>query len=762
VTLVVAWAGLFDDQSPGRLVAVGALALLPAAASRSPRARPAAVAAALAAAALLVAAIAARTSPFALVALDDDAWSAVGAILPDGLREGSEAGLPVSFGETPALVALLCAAFAALAGAAAWQIVVRGRAVAGVVIIGMGLAYRWTVEPPASGAGAAILALMAFAAILALATWDPERSAPPLRRAGGALVLGGAAVALAAGIGTGPAEAGDGWWSWKEWEIGGAGPGSASLDLDQTYGSLDWPDEPRVVMTVGATTPRPIRAVSLEGFDGDAFTLLDDGGSRGIPIADGIVRLPPPAGAPVADAPETIQRITLVGTRTPLVLASGRVQWASGPFSGTADLVGDGLRLKDALGPGDRYALRTAIPSPTPADLVAAPSPAAAGADPVPAADTTLRASPDAEAVEIPLWGSGLPGPTDRELGPYAAVRDLARSVVADAPTEYAAVNRIEAHLRSRYIYDEAPEYPARRPDGTVPSSDEAGPPLADFLLTGRAGFCQHFAGGMAVMLRTLGIPARVAVGYTGGRFDTEIDRYVVLDRDAHSWVEVWFPGQGWLPFDPTPGRSAPNPASVSSPDYAPSRFEVDLGGLVDRAVDPGTTEAPASPGADDRTAGTPAADDPADAPAPASSGGGGGWRWLLLAPIALLLVPGAARMARRSRARTHGDERDRVIAAAHEFEASLRRFGWAPPETASATERAAAVRERTGIDPTPIYARAARARYAAEPPAKGEAAAAWREQSATIRAIRRQASLRRRVTGALGVRPRRRGTVAG
>ena len=559
LTLVIAWTGLFEDQGAGRLVALGALALLPAAASRATRARAAVVAGTLVVVALTVAAIAARTSPFALIALRDDAWSRVGAILPDGLQEGSQAGLPVAFGETPALVALLCAAFAALVGAAAWQIVVRGRPVAGVVIIGVGLAYRWTVEPPGSGAGAAILALMAFAAILALATWDPERSARPLRRAGGALVLGGAVVAVAAGIGTGPAQAGDGWWSWKDWEIGGAGPGSASLDLDQSYGSLDWPEEPRVVMTVGAAAARPIRAVSLAGFDGNAFTLADDGGSQGIPIDDGIVRLPWQAGDRTLDAPETIQRITLVGTRTPLVLASGRVRWVSGPFSGTADLVGDGLRMGQALGPGDRYVLRTSIPSPTPSDLVAAP---ALRADTVPAGTTVLRASPDADALEIPLWGSGLPGPADRELGAYAAVRDLARSVVADAPTEYAAVNRIEAHLRSRYIYSESPPYPARRADGTVPSLDEAPPPLADFLLYGRSGFCQHFAGGMAVMLRTLGIPARVAVGYTGGRFDPGIDRYVVLDRDAHSWVEVWFPGQGWLPFDPTPGRSAPNPAS--------------------------------------------------------------------------------------------------------------------------------------------------------------------------------------------------------
>jgi transglutaminase-like putative cysteine protease len=510
-------------------------------------------------------------------------------------------------------------------------------------------------------------------------------------------------------------------------------------------------------MTVGATTARPIRAVSLEGFDGNSFTLVDDGGSQAIAIDDGIVRLPWQAGDRALDAPETIQRITLVGTRTPIVLASGRLRWVAGPFSGTADLVGDGLRLKDALGPGDRYVLRTSIPSPAPADLVAAP---ALTRSPVPAFATALRPTPDADAIEIPLWGSGLPGPPDAELGAYAAVRDLARTVVADAPTEYAAVNRIEAHLRGRYVYDEAPEYPARRPDGTVPTPDEAAPPLADFLLNGRAGFCQHFAGGMAVMLRTLGIPARVAVGYTGGRFDPEIERYVVLDRDAHSWVEVWFPGQGWLPFDPTPGRSAPNPASVSSPDYAPSRFEVDLGGLVDRAVVPGTTETPPTPLPETPEPGTPAAEDAAEAPAPA--GGGGGWKWALLAPLGLLLVPAALRTARRSRARTRGDERDRVIAAARELEASLRPLGWAPPETASATERAAAVKARTGVDPTPIYLRAARARYAPDPPARGEAAAAWRELQAVLRQIRRQAPLGRRVTSALGLRPRRRGTVTG
>ena len=57
----------------------------------------------------------------------------------------------------------------------------------------------------------------------------------------------------------------------------------------------------------------------------------------------------------------------------------------------------------------------------------------------------------------------------------------------------------------------------------------------------------------MALMLRLLGIPARVAVGFTSGTRDG--DTWVVTDHDAHAWVEVWFAGQGWVPFDPTPGR---------------------------------------------------------------------------------------------------------------------------------------------------------------------------------------------------------------
>jgi Transglutaminase-like superfamily len=70
-----------------------------------------------------------------------------------------------------------------------------------------------------------------------------------------------------------------------------------------------------------------------------------------------------------------------------------------------------------------------------------------------------------------------------------------------------------------------------------------------------KRGYCQHYAGGMALMLRLLGIPSRVAVGFTSGTYDADEEEWVVADTNAHAWVEVWFPRFGWIPFDPTPGR---------------------------------------------------------------------------------------------------------------------------------------------------------------------------------------------------------------
>ena len=78
--------------------------------------------------------------------------------------------------------------------------------------------------------------------------------------------------------------------------------------------------------------------------------------------------------------------------------------------------------------------------------------------------------------------------------------------------------------------------------------------PLADFLFVRKRGHCEYFASSMAIMLRTLGIPSRVVNGFRTSEFNDLTGNYVIRASSAHSWVEAYFPGYGWVSFDPTPG----------------------------------------------------------------------------------------------------------------------------------------------------------------------------------------------------------------
>ena len=119
-------------------------------------------------------------------------------------------------------------------------------------------------------------------------------------------------------------------------------------------------------------------------------------------------------------------------------------------------------------------------------------------------------------------------------LGPplpdeYEPVERLARRLARGQPTTYDVVRAVQRHLRSEYTYGERP--PRREF------------PLPAFLFRDRIGYCQQFSGAMALMLRMLGIPARVAAGFTPGSYNADTKEYRVRDLDAHSWVEVWFDG---------------------------------------------------------------------------------------------------------------------------------------------------------------------------------------------------------------------------
>ncbi len=155
---------------------------------------------------------------------------------------------------------------------------------------------------------------------------------------------------------------------------------------------------------------------------------------------------------------------------------------------------------------------------------------------------------------------------------------------------------------------------------------------LADFLLNGKTGYCEQFASAMAVMLRAVGIPSRVVVGYTAG-YESGESRVITTD-DAHAWVEVFFPNIGWTIFDPTPlvdGRTV-TPAYVGSEANQPTA----PGQGLDPDAASSTAAAPTSGAAASNDA-----DNDQSAPA-APGGGGGGWAKPLGLTLLVVLLLGA------------------------------------------------------------------------------------------------------------------------
>jgi transglutaminase-like putative cysteine protease len=120
-------------------------------------------------------------------------------------------------------------------------------------------------------------------------------------------------------------------------------------------------------------------------------------------------------------------------------------------------------------------------------------------------------------------------------------IAPLARQVTASAESNYARAKAVEQYLQSKFGY--TLELPGLR---------EADP-LAHFLFERKKGHCEYFASSMVIMLRTLRIPARVVNGFRGGEYNDLTSSYIVREKDAHSWVEAYFPEYGWVTFDPTP-----------------------------------------------------------------------------------------------------------------------------------------------------------------------------------------------------------------
>jgi len=135
-------------------------------------------------------------------------------------------------------------------------------------------------------------------------------------------------------------------------------------------------------------------------------------------------------------------------------------------------------------------------------------------------------------------------------------VIDLAHVLAGNEASQYEKALALEAYLRGLpYSYQVQP----------LPGSGDA---VEQFLFDMRQGYCTYYASAMAVMARSLGIPARVAIGYATGEYDPAVGAYNVRESDAHAWPELYINGQ-WLPFEPTPIRALPA-RSVASAEPLP------------------------------------------------------------------------------------------------------------------------------------------------------------------------------------------------
>jgi len=336
------------------------------------------------------------------------------------------------------------------------------------------------------------------------------------------------------------------WFNYQTLATGIAVGPQETFDWTQRYGPLNWPRTGRVVLEVGANRADYWKAENLDVFNGTGWS-----GGPGPALGAGYVD-----SASLARWTQTVT-VTLRGLKTTDVIGPGDL---GSPEHATEFMSADASPGRWSsvvpMGPGDTYEVAAYSPHPSPRQL------AAAGTTyPDDVLSLELAVQVPAQGSTVPaatVWSDAFGSPPPRvvassvggdgksliEASPYRAAYRLAQRLRRESATPYALVMRVLRYLQHGYVYDQNP-----RPSAY---------PLEDFLFGSRHGYCQQFAGAMALLLRLGGVPARVAVGFTPGQEDTSIHRWLVSDIDAHAWVEVFFPRYGWVRFDPTPAADDP------------------------------------------------------------------------------------------------------------------------------------------------------------------------------------------------------------
>ena len=280
----------------------------------------------------------------------------------------------------------------------------------------------------------------------------------------------------------------------------------------------------RIVMRVRATRPSFWLGETFDTWNGQSWSQSRP--ARRVVRGGSPFSLPVPQGEPAGGRGD-LQTFYLSGVSADLVFHAGRAAEVWFPSS-KLFVGGDGTVVSPVgIGRGAVYTVESQVDNPGPAALAAATGPG------LPAAE--LR-----RYTQLPRR--------------YRRVAALARRVTAGDTSTYAKVQALIGWIGDHIRYSTA-----------IPPLPPGADTVDELLFGNRVGYCEQISTSLAVMLRTLGVPAREAVGYVPGSYDPLTGLYGVAADDAHAWVQVWFPGYGWQDFDPT----ASVPPATPSPGAA-------------------------------------------------------------------------------------------------------------------------------------------------------------------------------------------------
>jgi len=478
----------------------------------------------------------------------------------DQLYEGTlfyqSSFFPLPISESPQVQLLFAFTLYWLVAAAGFVGLSLHRPLAAVVVLLVVAGFGLTVDTVERSLWPALLFVVLAACLLVLSR-GIRRPGWRVREivAGGVVGVVAGALALLLLVTT-PSVVATPWQDWRAWDPFGDNEPVYTFNWLQNYPDLLDPAKNAVVMTVESSLPSYWRANALDQFTGSAWVTSQAFSRRVVAEQRGdsyVYEMPTAEIAPPGKT--ATETFAIQSVSTYYLFAGGDPRVLT--FDRSVALFMNSmrsLRVSAALGPSLIYSLTAVVPDLDPTDLVGL------GSD-YPNSLSGYLTLPFRSRSDLPgedgeqAWRETLSGGSmsDREwLGLYS----LNERVVGDATDPYQIALRLERHLRNSYTYTLQP-----------PASDYSSP-YAAFLFDTRSGYCQHFAGAMALLLRYNGVPSRVAVGFTTGE-PADPGIYVVSRNNAHAWVEAYFPTVGWVAFDPTPGRNLPADAgSSTSPGF--------------------------------------------------------------------------------------------------------------------------------------------------------------------------------------------------